>query len=157
LGSNIGDRIGFIRNAVEEIRKDVHCKVKLVSAVYETAPYGNSKQPNFYNAVIMISTNYTLEELFSFLKGIELKLGRKDSVRWGPREIDLDILFFDEIIYSENNLKVPHPGVHLRDFVLVPLVEIAPNLIHPELKEKIIDICKRNSEKNVIQKLSEKI
>ncbi len=157
MGSNLGDRIEYIRNSIEAIRKKGKCKVEAVSSVYETAPYGNTNQPNFYNAVIMISTNYTLEELFAFLKGIEMELGRKDSVRWGPREIDLDILFFNEIICSGNELIVPHPGVHLRDFVLIPLSEISPELIHPELKEKIIDICRRNPEKNVIRKLSEKI
>ena len=82
-------------------------------------------------------------------------MGRTKTTRWGPREIDLDLLFFNNEVYSDKEIKVPHEGIPYRDFVLVPLCEIAPNHIHPELNLKICDIC--NTEKNIIKKLKQKI
>ena len=155
LGSNKGDRLDFLKKAVNEIEKENSCKVISVSSVYETKPFGNVNQENFYNCAAKIDTSNSLLDFFHLLKNIEGKLGREKTIKWGPREIDLDLLFFNNEIYSSDEIKVPHEGIPNRDFVLVPLCEIAPELIHPELNLKICDIC--TTEKNIIKKLKKQI
>jgi 2-amino-4-hydroxy-6-hydroxymethyldihydropteridine diphosphokinase len=155
LGSNKGNKLDYLTKAVEEINNKNNCSVIAVSSVYETKPFGNVNQANFYNCTAKIRTSISIVEFFHLLKDIEKRLGRKKIERWGPREIDLDLLFFNNEIYSDSELKVPHEGIAYRDFVLVPLCEIAPNFIHPELNQKICDIC--NDEKNIIKKLNQKI
>ena len=155
LGSNKGDKLDYLRKAVKEIEKEKDCKVVSISSVYETKPFGNVEQENFYNCAAEIGTSILLINFFHLLKNIEQKLGRTKAIRWGPREIDLDLLFFNNEIYSDDEIKVPHEGIPYRDFVAVPLCEIAPNLIHPELNLKICDIC--ITEKNIIKKLKQKI
>jgi len=155
LGSNKGNKLDYLTKALEEINNKNNCSVVLVSSVYETKPFGNVNQANFYNCAAKIITSISIIEFFHLLKDIEKQLGRKKIERWGPREIDLDLLFFNNEIYSDNELKVPHEGVAFRDFVLIPLCEIAPNFIHPELNQKICDIC--NTEKNIIKKLKQRI
>jgi 2-amino-4-hydroxy-6-hydroxymethyldihydropteridine diphosphokinase len=157
LGSNKGDKLGFLKYAVEKINEDDKCQVELSSSVFETKPYKNFNKENFLNAVIKISTDYNLKELFYFLKETERNLGRKTTEKWGDREIDLDILFFNDIIYKDDIITVPHKELHKRDFVMIPLCEIEPGLIHSELKQKICDITVEDSEKCVIRKLSDKI
>ena len=95
--------------------------------------------------------------MFSVLKGIEIKLGRTKSEKWGPREIDLDLLFYDEQIYSDFEITVPHRGIVERDFVIVPLCDVAPDLVHPELKFKISSIDLAKIEKTIIKKTDYKI
>ncbi len=155
LGSNIGDKLWYLKKAVEEIDKKDDCEVVSVSSVYETKPYGNIEQANFFNCAAEIKTSNSLITFFHLLKKIENQLGRKKTVKWGPREIDLDLLFFNNEIYSDDEVRVPHNEISRRDFVVVPLCEIAPNFIHPELNLKICDIC--NAEKNIIKKLKQKI
>jgi len=157
LGSNIGDKLGYFRLAVKEISNSGTCSVEKVSSVYETLPYGNKEQDNFYNAAIYIRTELEMFDLLAFLKSIEKKLGRVSGPRWAPREIDLDLLFFNDVVYSDEKLTVPHKEVAKRDFVLVPLCEIAADLIHPELNKKICDICIEDPERNVIGRIAEKI
>ncbi|TSA29388.1 MAG: 2-amino-4-hydroxy-6-hydroxymethyldihydropteridine diphosphokinase, partial [Ignavibacteriales bacterium] len=100
LGSNKGDRFNCLVSAVKLICQDKNCRLTKSSSVYETKPYGNLDQDNFYNAAILISTGYELEALYYFLKEIEKKVGRKESEkRWTPREIDIDILFYNNLIY----------------------------------------------------------
>lgn len=96
-----------------------------ISSVYETKPLGNTNQSNFLNAVIKMKTSYSLVEMIDYLKNLEIELGRKESEKWGPREIDLDLLFFDDIVFENDRVKVPHYGIQDRDFVLIPLNEIA--------------------------------
>ena len=157
LGSNKGDRFEHLTRAIQEIIQDKNNNIENVSSIYETLPYGYKNQGNFYNAVIKIKTNYELIELLDLLKSIENKIGRKDSVKWGPREIDIDILFFNDLIFSNNRITVPHKEAAKRDFVLIPLSEIAPDLIHPALNQKICDICIVESEKTVIGKIQQKL
>jgi len=155
LGSNKGDKLKYLRKAVDKIKND--CKVELASSLYETKPLGNLNQENFLNAVIKISTEHSLIDLFNFLKRIEKELGRSKTEKWGDREIDLDILFYNDIIYSDEIITIPHKGIAKRDFVFVPLCEIEPALIHPELKQKICDISIPDSDKCIIRKLYEKL
>ncbi|OGV01344.1 MAG: 2-amino-4-hydroxy-6-hydroxymethyldihydropteridine diphosphokinase [Ignavibacteria bacterium RIFOXYB2_FULL_36_7] len=157
LGSNKGDKLDFFRKAVKKINTDEKCRVELSSSLYETKPLGNRKQENYLNAVLKILTEYSVIELFSFLKGIEKELGRNETERWGNREIDMDILFYNDLVYSDSIITIPHKGIANRDFVLVPLCEIDSSLIHPELKQKICDINVADSEKCIIRKLPDKL
>jgi 2-amino-4-hydroxy-6-hydroxymethyldihydropteridine diphosphokinase len=153
LGSNKGNKAEYLRKAVNRISQK--CKVENASSLYETKPLGGTNQENFLNAVIKISTEYSPEELFNFLKSVEKELGRSKTERWGDREIDLDILLYNDIVYSNDTITIPHKEIVNRDFVLVPLCEIDSGLIHPELKQKICDIRVKDSEKCIIRKLPE--
>jgi 2-amino-4-hydroxy-6-hydroxymethyldihydropteridine diphosphokinase len=157
LGSNKGDRFEYLTRAIQEIIQDKNNIIENVSSIYETLPYGYKDQGNFYNAVIKITTSYELLDLLDLLKSIEKKLGRENSTKWGPREIDLDILFYNDLIFSNNRITVPHKEAANRDFVLIPLSEIAPDLNHPALNQKICDICIVESEKTVIGKIQQKL
>ena len=157
LGSNKGDRFEHLTSAIQEIIQDKNNIIENVSSIYETLPYGYKDQENFYNAVIKIKTGYELIELLDVLKSIEKKIGREESAKWGPREIDLDILFFNDLIFSNDRITVPHKEAAKRDFVLIPLTEIAPDLIHPALNQKICDICIVESEKTIIGKIQQKL
>lgn len=157
LGTNKGDREDNLKKAVEAITSDSHCNILDKSSVYETSPFGNIKQDNFLNAVISIRTDYWLKELFHFLKDTEADLGRSKTEKWGPREIDLDLLFFGKMIYSDFELNIPHSGIMNRDFVLVPFIEIAPDFIIPEKEIKISQIDLDNIEKNIISRTDYKL
>lgn len=157
IGANLGDKKNYIRKAVDFICSDPNCRVLKSSSLYETSPYGFEHKSNFLNTVIKLETKYPLHDLFNFLKDIEKKLGRKKTDKWEAREIDLDILFYDDIVFTDEVLTIPHKGITERDFVLIPLKEIEPDLIHPELKEKIADIRIDHLKKNIIKKYPEKI
>ena len=153
LGSNIESRTNFIKKAVDELNNENSTSVITVSSLYETKPYGFPEQENFLNCVIEIKTSLSLTGLFEFTKGIEKKLGRKKRAKWGPREIDLDILFFNNEVYSDEKLKIPHEDILSRDFVLVPLLEIKPDLVHPVTGEKISQVAFDKIHNNIIRKL----
>lgn len=153
LGSNLGDRKKLLSDAIEKIG-DEHTIVEKISSLYETSPYGNIKQDNFLNIVIRIVTNYSIEKLFERMKIIEKALGRKNTIlKWGPREIDIDILFYNDLIYNSDNVIIPHPEILMRDFVLLPLIEIAPDYIHPVIKKKLDEIDISKIEKHIISKI----
>ncbi|AFN73387.1 7, 8-Dihydro-6-hydroxymethylpterin-pyrophosphokinase [Melioribacter roseus P3M-2] len=154
LGSNKGNRLQSLREAVKKIKEHESCKVLAVSSVYESKPYGNPNQENFYNAVIEIDTGLGVIGLFEFLKNIEKDLGRKeDDVKWGPREIDLDILFLNTLVYDTGDIIIPHPEVFKRDFVIVPLLEIAPDYVPPGQKKKLREIDFSDLDRYIIGKL----
>jgi len=153
LGSNIGDKIENLRKAADKIEKDPFCSVQSLSSFYESKAFGNLEQADFINAVIKINTQHSPETLFQILKKTEKEIGRKENARWGPREIDLDILFYNDLIYSSVNLKIPHKGISERDFVLIPMSEIEPEFVHPEINKKISDICTSVKFKTIINKL----
>ncbi|RPH35253.1 2-amino-4-hydroxy-6-hydroxymethyldihydropteridine diphosphokinase [bacterium] len=131
LGSNLGERHRFLNAAAAELRGLPGTTVIWYSSVYETDPYGVKEQPKFLNAVGEIETSLDPPELLKELKRIEQSVGRKGRERWGPREIDLDILVYDGLVYSDESVTVPHPELERRKFVLLPLREIAPDLVHP--------------------------
>lgn len=131
LGTNLGEREINLRDAVKALAPKISVLAK--SLIYETAPWGFSDQPKFLNQVIAAKTNLSSFELLAYLKNIEASLGRKPTFRNGPRIVDLDILFYDDCVIQEDQLIIPHPRLHLRAFVLVPLVELAPKLKHPKL------------------------
>lgn len=146
-----------MQKAAGLLESDYDCKIETVSSIYETKPYGIKEQGNFLNAVIKLSTEKDLGGIFQAVKQIEKETGRTEGIKWGPREIDLDILFFNELVYKDERIKVPHEGIEFRDFVLTPLNEIAPNFFHPVLMQKISDICSDENEKTIIRKIKEEI
>jgi 2-amino-4-hydroxy-6-hydroxymethyldihydropteridine diphosphokinase len=125
LGSNLGDREKNIKSAVGLLKKTKEIKVNKVSSLYETEPRGYKEQGKFLNGALELETSLSPSELLRVLQGIEGKLGRRRVIKWGPRTIDLDILLYDDLEINEKNLKIPHPQMLRRDFVLIPLKEIA--------------------------------
>ncbi|MEJ2759715.1 MAG: 2-amino-4-hydroxy-6-hydroxymethyldihydropteridine diphosphokinase, partial [Anaerolineales bacterium] len=131
FGTNVGDRLGNLQAAVDKLVPQV--QVQQVSSVYQTPPWGYTDQAEFLNIVVRATTSLPPDALLRYLKDLETQVGRTATFHWGPREIDLDILFYDDRVLELPNLRIPHPMLHKRAFVLVPLAEIAPNLIHPVL------------------------
>ena len=130
LGSNVGDRLGYLRAAVASLRATDDIEVVAASTVYETDPVG-PEQPDFLNAAVALETDLAAEELLRIFKRIEVDLGRVPRERWGPREIDLDLLVYGDRRLETDDLVVPHPQIAARTFVLVPLEELAPALDIP--------------------------
>ena len=130
MGSNLGDSEKTIESAVAALQ-EAGVKVLCRSSLIRTAPVGKTDQPDFLNGVIEIETEQRPRALLDLLMGVEDRLGRVRVERWGPRTIDLDILLYDDEIIHEPGLKVPHPRMHERSFVLQPLCEIAPDVRHP--------------------------
>jgi 2-amino-4-hydroxy-6-hydroxymethyldihydropteridine diphosphokinase len=132
VGSNVGDRASFCRRAVDSLRSTSGISVQAVSSLYQTTPVGGPAQRSFVNLVVEIDTAESARELLELCKSIERKLGREPStIRWGPRVADLDILSFGDEKVNEPDLEIPHPRITERRFVLVPLVEIAPDAADP--------------------------
>ena len=129
LGANLGDRQGNLLRAVELLLQ--WGQIEELSSLYESEPVGYLEQPPFLNAVCELTTTLTAEELLAVVKNIESALGRTPSFRNAPRPIDIDILFYGEQVMNSPHLTIPHPGLEERAFVLVPLAEIAPDLVHP--------------------------
>ncbi|HYJ32371.1 MAG TPA: 2-amino-4-hydroxy-6-hydroxymethyldihydropteridine diphosphokinase [Candidatus Binatia bacterium] len=137
IGSNLGDREFLIRKAVESLRQLPQTNVSGVSSLYDTEPVGETEQPPFLNAVAWIETELSPRELLWQMLLIEKRMGRVRSKRWGPRSIDLDLLFYDDELIEEPDLQVPHPEAHRRAFVLYPLLELDPNFRHPVTGETV--------------------
>ena len=155
IGSNKGDRRNFLESAVDKINFDRFCKIDIVSPIYETKPIGYKDQGNFLNAVIKLTTDYSPSGLFEFLKHTEKELGRNKTFKGGPREIDLDILLYNDLIYTDKNITIPHIGITERDFVLIPLCDINPALVHPKLGIKMSEINIPDSGSNIINKITD--
>jgi 2-amino-4-hydroxy-6-hydroxymethyldihydropteridine diphosphokinase len=126
LGSNVGDRLGHLRKAVELLASTPGISVLRVDGVYETEPLGVRDQPWFLNSVVEVSTTLSPDDLLSAVKAVERSIGRTVTYRWGPREIDVDILLYEGVQISSERLTVPHPRMGERLFVLLPLRELCP-------------------------------
>jgi len=135
LGSNLGDRLSNLRNAIATLPPWVQPGIQ--SSVYETQPWGYYDQPVFLNQIIKADTVLEPLDLLSFLKETEVILGRKETFRFGPRLIDLDIIFYDDLVFKTPRLTIPHPRIAERAFILIPLAEIAPDLYQPVLGKTI--------------------
>lgn len=140
MGSNIGDKSENLKLGLQQLRKN-EIEIIKISSLYETAPVGYLDQDNFYNIVLEARTEKTPEELLVCLKSIEKNMGRKKTVRFGPRNIDIDILLYEGVVLNSDILTIPHERMTERAFVMVPLSEIAPNVIHPIYLKPIQEIA----------------
>ena len=143
LGSNLGEREAMIRQALESLAKLPQTTLVKASSLYDTEPVGEVDQPNFLNAVAQIETELTPRQLLWNLFLIEKRLGRVRTHRWGPRTIDLDLLLYGGLIIEEPDLTVPHSELARRSFVLVPLVELDPLLVHPASGDTLVHLLSR--------------
>ncbi len=143
VGSNLGDREFLIRKAIESLRDLPRTIVARVSSLYETDPVGDVEQPAFLNAVVWVETELEPRELLWQMLLIEKRMGRVRTQRWGPRPIDLDLLFYGKRVIDEPDLQVPHPEAEHRAFVLIPLSEIDPEFVHPGTGEGIRKLLKK--------------
>ena len=137
IGSNIGNREEYLNQAIDSLYDDKNCRVSMVSNFIETKPYGPVEQENFLNGCVEIETLYSPDELLSKIHIIEKEAGRVRKVHWGPRTLDIDIIFFDDNIIDRPDLKIPHIEMHKRIFVLEPLKQIAPYAVHPIFKKTV--------------------
>lgn len=143
LGSNLGNRKANLQKAALGIEKRLGV-IKKRSSLYETKPWGKSDQPDFLNQVVLVESNLPIESVLDCVLDIEQDLGRKRGEKWGARLIDIDLLYAENRIIDSDKLTLPHPGIPDRRFVLQPLVEIAPDFVHPVLKKtnlELLDLC----------------
>lgn len=153
LGGNLGDREANLKSAIELLNDKIG-HVIAISSLYETAAWGKTNQPSFLNQAVSLETRLTALEVLERALSIEQELGRVRKDKWGERLIDIDlILFGNEIINIPDKLQVPHPHMQNRKFVMEPLAEIAPGVIHPLLGETMLDICRNITDPLEVKKL----
>lgn len=153
LGSNEGDRISWFQKAMAELEQTAG-KITAKSSLYETAAWGKEDQPDFLNMALCIETILNPETLLQATQTIEQHLGRQRTVHWGQRTLDIDILFYDDMVMSSATLDIPHPYIQDRRFALVPLNEIAPGLVHPVLHQtvaQLLSFCPDTLEVRLLQ------
>lgn len=137
IGSNMGDKLENLNNAIEYLKANKYIEVLKVSDFIETEPWGYEEQEGFLNGAIKLKTILNPYELMDELLSIEIKMKRERIIKWGPRIIDLDIIFFDDLVLDDEKVTLPHPRMEEREFVLEPLSKIAPNKIHPLLGKRV--------------------
>ena len=154
IGSNLGTPKKNCIEAIDIISSSPGIKTISKSSFYQTAPVGNTEQNWFINSVIKISTQLSPDILLSVLLKIESQMGRIRKEKWGPRIIDLDLLFYDNLIIKQKDLTLPHPEIQKRNFVLQPLNEIEGNFIHPSINKSINTLLKASKDNSVVKKLN---
>jgi 2-amino-4-hydroxy-6-hydroxymethyldihydropteridine diphosphokinase len=142
-GSNLGDREGLIRQAIHWLGSQRGNALRACSPLYETEPFGRTDQGWFLNCVVQVETTRELKGFFRLLQEAEALAGRVRGDPWGPRTLDLDLLFFDSVVFLDAELTVPHPGVANRRFVLEPLCDVAPDLVHPLVGATVRELLDR--------------
>ena len=147
IGSNIGDRYGYVNKAVDLVGERAG-KVRAISDILETRAYGHTEQDDFLNLVIEIDTDLEPAALLEILHGIEADLDRVRTIRWGPRTIDLDIIFYGDMIVDTEHLHIPHVDMYNRDFVLEPLAQIAPDRIDPRTGKTVRELLEELREES---------
>jgi 2-amino-4-hydroxy-6-hydroxymethyldihydropteridine diphosphokinase len=152
LGSNVGDRRAFLSDAVRQLNALPGSAVHQVSSIYETEPVGFKDQEDFLNMAVELGTSLEPMGLLSATKQIERRIGRRDEARWHPREIDIDILLYDQLIFRSARLFIPHREMLNRKFVLVPLSEIAGSVIHPIEKMEVQALLRRCGDNSRVTK-----
>ncbi|MDH5762807.1 MAG: 2-amino-4-hydroxy-6-hydroxymethyldihydropteridine diphosphokinase [Nitrospinota bacterium] len=154
IGSNMDSPVDNCNEAADLINDHPAISISSRSSLYETEPYGKSDQDWFVNSVIEVTTHLSPELLFKACLAIEKKMGRIRDEKWGPRIIDLDILFYDDFVFKERDLEIPHPDIAERSFVLVPMNEIAPDFVHPKLKKSIETLLEEIPNPQEVKRLS---
>ena len=157
LGSNLGKRLENLERAIDKIGESGQIKVIKVSPVYETEPVGVKGQEWFLNLALEVQTSLEPFALLERLLSIEDQMGRKRDEKWGPRSIDLDILLYDDRIVDSDRLAIPHPRMHERRFVLLPLAQIAPRLLHPRLEKSIEELLASCRDRSTARLYHEKV
>ncbi len=153
IGGNLGNKQNNFDNVYQIIEKELG-RILLSSSIYETPPWGFQSDDAFWNSVLLIETSYSPEELLEEIHLIEEKFGRKrGNERYSSREMDIDILYFDDIFIETENMIIPHPRIHQRKFVLVPLNEIAPNFKHPLLRFTTFEMLENCKDESMIKKV----
>jgi len=150
LGSNLGDRHANLQCAIRQLKLHVG-KALTASAIFETEPLGPKNQNRYLNQCIQLKTKLSPPELLVLCQAIEKSMGRIRQKHWGPRIIDIDILFYDDQICRTRNLTIPHPEISKRRFVLVPLADIAPNFVHPIFKKSVKDLLKECADPSIVK------
>lgn len=154
LGGNIGNKQKNFEEVYKAIQNNLG-KIEKSSSVYESPPWGFQSKDTFWNSVIKISTSLSATEILNRIHSIEALFGRKrNKAKYASREMDIDILYYDDIYLETETLTVPHPGIQLRKFVLVPLTEIAPNLKHPLLRLTSIEMLENCKDESIIKKIN---
>ncbi|MBM4340082.1 MAG: 2-amino-4-hydroxy-6-hydroxymethyldihydropteridine diphosphokinase [Deltaproteobacteria bacterium] len=153
FGSNLGDKIAYCEKAIAEILDLDSHKLLAKSSFYKTQPVGYRAQDWFVNGVIKLESDLEPQDLLRALKEVESRLGRTETFQWGPREIDLDLLLYGDRVIQTDQLQIPHPRLQERRFVLIPLNEIDPDLIHPVLKKSIQELLKEIKENQGVERL----
>ena len=149
-GSNSGDPEHHIEDGIASLDRDPMCSVKRMSGIVRTTPYGGVEQDDFLNGVLELSTLYEPEMLLKKLKDTEREQGRTETVHWGPRTLDLDIILYDDLEFRSEDLIIPHPDMCNRDFVMKPLAQIAPDAVHPSYHRTIKELAEEAMEKHII-------
>ncbi|MBC5772814.1 2-amino-4-hydroxy-6-hydroxymethyldihydropteridine diphosphokinase [Pontibacter sp. KCTC 32443] len=156
LGGNLGDRTLYLQQARESIAAQVG-SIKQASALYETAAWGKTDQPSFLNQVLEVETILGPEQVLQTINTIEHDLGRERLEHWGARVIDIDILFYDNLVQQTQRLTIPHPQLHLRRFTLLPLQEIAPGLVHPVFQQSIAELLQQCPDELEVKKYKKEV
>ncbi len=151
IGSNLGDKEGYLKLAIEKIRENTECQVIKTSDFIETKPVGHVEQDDFLNGCIEIETLLTPYELLTFVNEIEMAAGRTREIHWGPRTLDIDILLYEDVVMWKEKLKIPHPYMDVREFVLEPLTQIAPYAVHGTSGKTIMALWNDIKEKNKLE------
>ncbi|WP_420644594.1 2-amino-4-hydroxy-6-hydroxymethyldihydropteridine diphosphokinase [Candidatus Leptofilum sp.] len=147
LGTNLGDRTANLQAAIGGLSEEL--AITAVSPIYQTPPWGVTDQPDFLNLCLAAQTNLSPNDLLTFIKNLEIELGREPAKRWGPRLIDIDLLFYANEIIETERLSIPHPHLPERAFVLRPLADIAPEFVHPVLGETIATLAAKVSDEGI--------
>jgi 2-amino-4-hydroxy-6-hydroxymethyldihydropteridine diphosphokinase len=149
LGTNLGNRLANLKAARAALTPQMNLKAQ--SQIYETPPWGFTEQDKFLNQVLKVETYLGPEALLKHLKRLEVALGRVPSFENGPRLIDIDILLFDDLVMDTPELTIPHPRLHERAFVLVPLNDIAPDLVHPEFRKTVQELLSAVNQADIVK------
>lgn len=156
LGSNLGERETLLKAAIAQLAQLPETRLGSVSSLYDTAPVGELDQPNFLNAAVQLETALTARQLLWNMLLVERRLGRVRHVarRYGPRTIDLDLILYGDLIIDTPELRLPHPEFHRRAFVLAPLAEIEPRLVHPVLGLDLTELLERVEQRPLVRRMS---